>query len=58
MPLSPSANQRRAAASGQNGSSPMELLMMQVPLDDTDVRSGDIFARTTGDDEKLQGDSG
>lgn len=58
MPLSPSASQRRAAASGRNGSSPMELLMMKVPSDDADVRSGDIFARTTADDEHLQGDSG
>lgn len=50
MPLSPAANRRRAAASGQG--SPMALLMMKVPSDSTDVRSDDMSARATEGDER------
>jgi hypothetical protein len=50
MPLSPAANRRRAAASGQG--SPMALLLMKVPSDSTDVRSDDMSARATEGDER------
>ena len=59
MPLSPAANRRRAALNGKADKSPMELLLKNVPPDETNVQSSKIFTRATeGDDQCKSAETG